>query len=396
MSCETPTMAPTEALRTVAINGAYNASRALSKWLHRGVRLTCNGFRSVPIADAGLAFGDAETVVAAVHLPLAGDVTGHMLLAFPEETATALVDLIMQAPSGTTIQLGELEQSCLEETGNIVSTAYANSLSKWLDLHIEPRVPSFAFDMACAILDPLLMDLAGFGNEIYVASTEFLLDGKRFEWGFMLLPSHASFAVMESRCNQESVRAEALQTIAINGSFDASRAISKLLRRGVKISTEGFVRMALDDVGAHFRDDDEILAWHLDLGTHLHGHALLVMNNPNALRFSDLILQQPVPTTTKLGELEESALQEGANIIGSAFLNSWSTWLDIEIVPGAPQFVHDAPDAVIGSVLAEQAMVGDDVFLTQTDFVVDGQTVEWMFLLLPAPSAMRLIDSSLK
>lgn len=396
MTCVPVTDTSTRALRTVAVNGAYNASRALSKWLHRGVRLTCNGFRSVPIAEAGLALGDAETLVAAVHLPLAGDITGHMLLTFPEPTALALVDLIMQVPEGTATQFGELERSCLEETGNIVSTAYANSLSKWLDLHIEPRVPSFAMDMLCAILDPLLVDSARLGDEVHVASTEFLLDGKRFEWGFMLLPSHTSFAMMESRCDQESVRAEALRTIAVNGSFDASRAISKFLKRGVKISTDGFVRVAIDDVVDRFRDSDEILAWHLDLGAQINGHALLVMDDPNALRFADLILQQPAATTTTLGELEESALREGANIIASAFVNSWSNWLDIKIVPGAPQFVRDAPDAVIGSVLAEQAMVGDDVYLTQTDFIVDEQTVKWVFMLLPAPSAMRLIDSSLK
>jgi len=49
-----------EALHTVAVNGSYNASRALSKWLRRGVRLTSDDFRNVPIPEASSAIGATE------------------------------------------------------------------------------------------------------------------------------------------------------------------------------------------------------------------------------------------------------------------------------------------------------------------------------------------------
>ncbi len=383
-----------DALHTVAINGSYNASRALSKWLRRGVRLMTDGFRDLPIAEAASVIGEPDDAMAAVHLPLAGDVTGHMLLAFPEEVALLLVDMMLQQPEGTATQFGELEQSSLQETGNIVCSAYVNSLSKWLKLHIEPGVPAFAHDMASSIIDPLIMDLAAYRDHVFVATTDFLLDKRRLEWGLMLLPSQASLQAMEERCELDAVRQHALQTIAVNGAFAASLAMSKWLKRGVKISTDGFTRVPLADVATKFDESTPIVALHLALGEQLHGHALLCIPEQHALRLVDILMSQPAGTATEIGELEQSCLKETGNIISSSFTNSWSTWLDIRVEPGIPQFVFDLPAAVMESAFSEQALVGDEVFMARTDFIVDDQWLEWVFMLLPTPSAMRLIETS--
>lgn len=381
-------------LRTVAINGSYTASRALSKWLRRGVRLTSDGFRCVPISEVSSAIGVSDDVIVAIHVPMKGDVSGHMLMTFPEKVALSLVDMVMQVPEGTSSAFDELEQSCLQETGNIVCSAYTNSLSKWLKLRIEPDVPTFGHDMVSSIIDPLLMDLAAYHDELFMAMTDFLLDSQRLEWGMLLIPSHASLQAMESRCQLDAVREHALHTIAINGAFNASRSVSKWLKRGVKISTDGFTRVPLADVASRFDELTPIAALHMPLGKQLHGHALLAIPLAHALRLVDLLFDQPPGTATELGEMERSALEETGNIIVGSFMNSWSTWLDMPIEPGVPRFVLDLPAAVLDIVLAEQAVVNDDVFMAQTDFVVDDQWLEWMFLLLPAPSGMRLIETS--
>ncbi len=381
------------ALHTVAVNGSYNASRALSKWLHRGVRLTSDGFRNVKISEASSVIGASDDAIAAIRLPLGGDLSGDMLLTFPVETALQLVDIMMQQPEGTATELGELEQSCLQETGNIVSSAYANSLAKWLNLHIEPSVPVFAHDMVCSILDPLLMDLAAQHDEVFFAVTDFVLDKQRLQWGLMLLPSATSLKLMEARCRCDGVRQNALRTIAVNGAFNASRAMSKWLKRGVGISTDGFDRTALADVVKNFDEGAPIAALHLPLGANIHGHALLAATEKNALRLADLLLQQPVGTAKHIGELEQSCLSETGNIIASSFVNSWATWLEMTIEPSVPQFVFDLPEAVLDTVLSEQALVSDEALIARTEFVVDDQSLEWLFILVPAPSSLRLIEA---
>lgn len=382
------------ALRTVAVNGSYNASRSLSKWLKKGVRLTSDGFVSVPISQVSSAVGGEDEPIAAVHMPLAGDISGHMLLTFPRSVALALVDLMMMAPEGTATELDEIAQSCLQETGNIVASAYANSLAKWLELTFEPDVPSFGYDMAASLVEPLLGAVAATTDEVFMANTEFLLDKHRLEWGLLLLPSSESWALMERRCETEAVRQNALSTIAINGAFNASRSLSKWLRRGVKISTEGFVRVPLEQVGSAFEDSAPIVALRMPLVGALHGNAFLAMSEQGALNLCDILMQQPAGTGTNFGEVEQSCLEETGNIVSSSFMNGWSTWLEMEITPGPPQFALDLADAVLDPLLAEQAAVGDDVFMAKTDFIADDRCLEWIFVFVPAPSAMRLIQSS--
>lgn len=394
MAIETADSRLATALRTVAVNGAYDASRALSKWFRRGVRLTSDGFRSVPISQASSIVGEPDEDIVGIHLPLTGELSGDILLTFPKSVALLLVDIMMQQPEGTCTTFGELEQSCLQETGNIVGSAYANSLAKWLKLSAEPNVPVFAYDMASAIVDPLLMEAAATSDEVLIAQTDFLLDGQRLQWEMLLLPSAASLSRMEQRCQDETVRMRALRTIAINGAFNASRAVSKWLKKGVKISTEGFTRVPLAEVSAQFDQNVPIVAMHFPLGAQLCGHALLAVTQAHARQLVDLLMDQTEGTTTTLGEIEQSALLETGNIVSSSFVNSWSNWLELRVEPGAPSFVVDFPGAVMQSVITEQALAGDEVYLAKTDFVVNDRWLEWVFLLFPAPSAMRLIESS--
>ena len=394
MPFATKTSPVAEALRTVTTNGAYDASRALSKWLRRGVRLTTGGFESVPISEVASMLGGPEEAVAAIYLPLKGEVTGHLLLTFSEETAFTLIDILMMQEEGTACSFGELEQSCLQETGNIVCSAYANSLSKWLKLQMNPGVPVFRYDMACSIVESLVATFARDSDEILMTTTDFLLDQKRLQWGMLLIPSAESLIAMERQCDSEQVRQKALETIAINGAFNASRAVSKWLKRGVKISTSGFSRVSLNELMSAFPEASPVVALHMPLLGQMHGHTLLCIPEEHALKLVDLLLDQPPGTSKKIGELGQSCLQETGNIIASSFVNSWSTWLDICVEPGVPKFVFDLPQAIADNVVAEQALVADSVFVAQTEFIVDDQWLEWVFMLLPGPSAMRLIESS--
>lgn len=392
MITQSPTIGVEDALRTIAVNGAYNASRALSKWLRRGVRLTCEGFQQIPISDVSKTIGAEDEAVAAIHLPLSGDLGGHLLLAFPDHVALALADIMLCQESGTATVFEELEESALCETGNIVGSAYANCLAKWLKLHVAPGVPTFAHDMVCSIVDPLLMEYAAHSDEILVATSEFLLDGQQLQWSMLLLPSQSSFQLMQERCGLDTVRRNALQTIAVNGAFNASRAMSKWLKRGVKIATEGFSQVSLGGVSTMLDESQPVVGLLMKLTDQMHGHSLLTIPYASALRLVELLMGQSPGSVTEIGELEQSCLEETGNIISGAFVNSWATWLDARIEPAVPQFVIDLPSAIIESTIAEQALVSDELFMARTDFKIDDRAVEWMFILLPSPSAMRLIE----
>lgn len=384
-----------EALRTVAVNSAYNASRALSKWFKRGVRLTSEGFESLPLADVVSAAGHPEDAVVAAHMPLGGDLAGDVLLVFREKTAMNVVDMMIGAPDGTTTQFGELESSCIQETGNIVATSFTNSLSGWLNVETIPEAPTVVHDMACAVIEPLLISQAEIGDTALVSRTEFELDGRQLDWFLLLLPSAGALERMRSRCEGEEFKRNALHTIAINGAFNASRAMSKWLHRGVRLSTEGFERIPLRDICQGEDAESVVAALHLELGSQMHGHTLMVMSRETAFELVDLLTNKPVGTTKEFDEMARSSLQETGNIVSSAFINSWARWLDIHTAPQPPELHVDMLEAILQSVVVEQASVGDDVFLARTSFSVDGKWLDWKYYVLPTPISLRLIEMSM-
>lgn len=389
------TIAPSpDVLTTVMRNGAEHASRALSKWLRKGVRVRTDGLTAVKLADAGARFGEPDQAVVAVHMPLAGTCSGHLLLIYPLDVALTLVDCLLEQPQGTASVLGDLETSCLQETCNIVGSAYMNCLSKWLDMSIEPGAPVLVHDMVCAVVEPVLAEYAAHSDEVFLAETEFLLDGRRLEWFMMLLPSPETLKGMRRRFHTEAVQEAALHTIAENGAVQASRAASKWLKRGVHIATTGFARTSLADLSSSFRAADPIVGIRFQLAGRFQAHALLAIPEADALKIIDLLLGRPIGSTTNIDEVGESCLKETGNIIVGGFVNALAGALGFGIIPGPPDFKVDSPEVVVKSVLAGQLESGDEVFHARTDFTVDGQSVKWSLLLSPTASSIRMIEST--
>lgn len=170
--------------------------------------------------------------------------------------------------------------------------------------------------------------------------------------------------------------------------------MSKWLRRGVRLSTEGFVRVPFSEVCDEAHSDETVVGVHLTLGDQMHGHSLLVMPMHTACKLVDIVMRVEPGTTREMDEMAVSCLTETGNILSSSFMNSLSRWLEITAEPSAPQVQIDMLEAIFDAGIVEQAKVGDDAFLAKSVFSVDGQWLEWDFYLLPSPSSLRLIEAS--
>ncbi len=73
-----------------------------------------------------------------------------------------------------------------------------------------------------------------------------------------------------------------------------------------------------------------VAACTMGLTGRLTGLILLVFEDRSGLALVDLLLQQPVGTSTTWGELEQSAAKETTNIVGCAYVNALAAHL-----PGA-------------------------------------------------------------
>ncbi|MBN1346012.1 MAG: chemotaxis protein CheX [Phycisphaerae bacterium] len=185
-----------DALRTVAVNSAYDASRCLSKWLRQGVRLHTEGFERVPLHGLGHDAG-AERPVVALHMALRGDLEGHTLLVIPMTTARELVRILLGAEAPETDDLDEMARSCLAETANIVSNAFANSWARWLGVTLELTPPRLHEDLLGVILEGMLIEQAMVSDEACLARTQFVMAGKSIDWDYYFLPTPASLRRIE-------------------------------------------------------------------------------------------------------------------------------------------------------------------------------------------------------
>ena len=170
-----------------------------------------------------------------------------------------------------------------------------------------------------------------------------------------------------------------LAAIFGRGSGDASEALSRWLGRSVKVSVSEVDQVDLEEASEVLGPSDALVAaCPMELTGVLTGQVILVFEDRSGLATVDLILNQPVGTTTSWGELEQSAAKETANIVGCAYLNSLAAHLPAlasdpgsseaaSLLPGPPGFRHEfAASLLLEFALMDQRPSSDRLLVIKT------------------------------
>jgi len=136
-----------DALREVTNVGAGHAATALAKITNVPVTIDVPRVSIGPLATVVSRFAGQGDRIAALSMEIQGDLSGRTVLLMREDEATFLCERLLQreAGSGTTLA-GELERSCLQETGNILASSFLNALADWVGKRVLPSVPVLAID----------------------------------------------------------------------------------------------------------------------------------------------------------------------------------------------------------------------------------------------------------
>lgn len=178
-------------LHTIVEQALADSSRALSSMTTGGVHLQNPHLQFLSLNELPSIAGGPANVVVAVYLGIEGDLTGHAMLLFGEESARRVVDMLFDVPAGTTAVLDEIALSALAETGNVCGTSFLNALSDRTGLRIVPTTPAVVTDMAGAILQSVVTELYVHGDEVLVVETDF---NKEVPGHFLLMPDQDSMA----------------------------------------------------------------------------------------------------------------------------------------------------------------------------------------------------------
>jgi chemotaxis protein CheC len=188
-----------DALREVGNIGAGNAAIALSQMVDKKVDLSVPKASLVPLVGVPGLVGGPETTVAGVYLGIAGDCSGSILLLLEKESATSLATLMVPGEAAAGPELDVVKRSALQETGSILSGAYLMALGQLTGLLFRPSVPGFAMDMAGAIIDHVLVDLASTEDYVLVVETDFMVSGVKILGHLILFPDLGMLATILER-----------------------------------------------------------------------------------------------------------------------------------------------------------------------------------------------------
>lgn len=187
-----------------------------------------------------------------------------------------------------------------------------------------------------------------------------------------------------------------MDVMASNAAMSASRALSKWMRSGVEISHESVSILPFEELASKLGDGESVsVALYLNVATGMAGSLLLVFSEKAAFEFIDAMIKKEKGTTQELNDLGRSVLLETANIVGSAYLNSFRNNTQTTMLPSPPILIHDLSQSIMDSVLMEQAEFQDQSLFIDAEFHHDQSKIECNFFFLPVYNNLKELLSSL-
>jgi chemotaxis protein CheC len=197
-----------------------------------------------------------------------------------------------------------------------------------------------------------------------------------------------------------------LRMIFDRGAENASQALSKWLGQEVHLAISEVELVELARASELLGPEDSLVAaCTMGLTGRLTGWILLVFEDQSGLALVDLLMQQPIGTSTTWGELEQSAAKETTNIVGCAYVNALAAHLPgteakagaNELIPTPPTFVREFAGSLLEFALMEQALELDQILLIHTEFAAgrQGLSLNWTLLFVPSRDALHVLAASL-
>lgn len=181
-----------DALKEIGNVGSGNAASALSQMVGRRVDMSVTRVLVLPADSIAGFLGGIQKNVAAVHMPIYGEMMGVALIFFPIERLPELSSMLIGKKEEDPDNLSELGQSAIKELGSILTGAYLSALFRFVHLQLIHGVPGLVIDMAQAILDTVLVEMEQKDDVAIVIETEFLENNKQLTGSFFLLPEAGS------------------------------------------------------------------------------------------------------------------------------------------------------------------------------------------------------------
>jgi chemotaxis protein CheC len=183
-----------DALREVANIGAGHAATALSTLTGTRIMISVPMVNIVPPGDFVPEIAPNVEIVA-VQMIMSGDIGGRTIFLLAIPAGLRLAERMLRRNRGTSPNLGKLEQSALNEAGNILAGAYLTALSEFLDMRLMLSPPSLRTGETAKVLEAFGDHAPRAESPILCVETEFFLEEplESLHGFFLLVPDPKAF-----------------------------------------------------------------------------------------------------------------------------------------------------------------------------------------------------------
>ncbi|BBO31200.1 chemotaxis protein CheC [Lacipirellula parvula] len=165
------------------------ASSAMSAWTHGEVTLALDEVREAAVEEVAVTLDLTDELSTLVMLAVGGDLGGQLILTFDRVNACRLIESLLGRDIDATSAWSELEISALQETGNILGSAYLNAMTALTGRRFWPSPPLVTEDYAMSVVQQAVMSQAMTEDRVLLCRTRFSRLGQRVEWNLIFVPS---------------------------------------------------------------------------------------------------------------------------------------------------------------------------------------------------------------
>ncbi|MBN1395657.1 MAG: chemotaxis protein [Pirellulales bacterium] len=169
----------------------------MRRWTNSPIELTLDEVRELPLEDACGRLGVGDEHFAMVAHTIDDVVGGTLVLMFDKDNGRRLAASLLGKGSQNGGGWSEMEISALTETGNILSCAYVNAITRLIDRRLVPSVPYFVSDYGASVLQQAFAAHASLRDAMLVCRTGFHHAGDELSWLLIFIPTIALREAME-------------------------------------------------------------------------------------------------------------------------------------------------------------------------------------------------------
>lgn len=176
------------------------------------------------------------------------------------------------------------------------------------------------------------------------------------------------------------------------GTSNAMSGLSQMIGQDIEVSNFSLRKVPVSSISELVGGAEvEAIGIYLTVSGAADGHLMLIYEPRIALAFVDLMMGQPLDTTTEVGEMEASALGEMGNVIGAYFLNAIADETNLSLRPSPPAVMADMAGALLDVVSADILMHSDETYLAETTFSAPDRDISGAFFVMPSEDLLHAL-----